>query len=167
MRSKYAKISDPNSFFTCPGERFHIIYKAKLDAAGEVNLVEVDRVDIQEQINSQRDCTDMAYILRRLGIGDSSVLNVSSGVYGDYTDCPKTMAEALQLSIDAEKAFLRLPLDTRNQFSNDFKKWFASAGSDAWMRVMYPDLFVKKEADLPSVEKESIVKDVPSVDVKE
>lgn len=118
------------------GELFHILYKSKVSKNGDIELVEDGKEDIKEKINSWRDQTDMAYILRQMALGDTSVLNRSPGSYGDFTKMPNTMQEMLQLRIDAERAFYELPLDVRNNFDNDVSRWLATAGSEEWTKKM-------------------------------
>lgn len=134
MRNKNAKVSDPNSFITDPGEKFKIEYSPKVLPDGTIELKESGKINIDEYINAQRDQTDMAYILKQLAIGNTSVLQQGSGMFGDFTDpdLPKTYAEALQLQIDAAKSFYQLPVDVRAKFDNDFNRYFASAGTDDW-----------------------------------
>lgn len=130
-------VSDPGSYITCPGSEEHVIYSPKVNPDGTFSLVESGRESIKDKINSFREQTDIAYIIKRIQLGDTSVLR-TDGVYGDFTQMPKTFAEALQLQIDGEKQFMSLPLDVRNAFDNDFRKWFATAGSDDWMVKMQP-----------------------------
>lgn len=136
MRNKNAKVSDPNKFVTSSGEKFHINYSPKVLPDGRIELIESGKEDISEYINSFRDSTDMAFILNRLAMGDTSVLNKSIPTYGDFTEMPKTYAESLQLVIDSKKKFYELPLDVRNKFDNDYQKWFVTAGSDVWIEKM-------------------------------
>ena len=147
MRNKNAMVSDPNDFFTCSGDKFRIIFSPVIQPDGSIELVESGKDDIQEMIDSYRDQTDMAYILQRMAMGDSSVLNQKEPMYGDFTQLPKTYAEALQLVIDREKQFMQLPLDVRKAFDNDFKKWFAQSGSEEWYQKM--SSVIQKEEELP------------------
>lgn len=140
MRNEFAKVSDPNSFSTNPGERYHILYSPKIRQDGTIALVECGKEDIQEMIDSFRDSTDMNYIVNRLMAGDDSVLNQKVPMYGDFTEMPKSYAEALQMVIDAKENFYKLPLDVRSQFDNDYMQWFATAGSDPWLEKMSPVL---------------------------
>ena len=103
MRNEFAKVFDPNSFSTNPGDRYHTIYSPKIKQNGIIQLVESGKEDIQEMIDSFRDSTDMAFIVNRLMAGDTSVLNQAPAMYGDFTDMPKTYAEALQMVIDARE----------------------------------------------------------------
>lgn len=136
MRNKNAKVSDPNKFVTSAGDRFHITYAAKVEPDGLISLAPSGKEDIQEYINSFRDSTDMNFILNRLAVGDTSVLNQKQAIFGDFTKLPKTYAETLQLVIDAEHNFYELPLDVRNKFDNNYQKWFATAGSQFWLDAM-------------------------------
>lgn len=154
MRNVNAKVSDPNSFSTCPGSPEHIIYSAKVMDDGTIKLKEAGKENIQQKIDSFRESTDMAYILHRLAQGDNSVLNQKQPMFGDFTKMPKTLAETLQLHIDAENEFYKLPLDVRSKFDNDFQKWFVTAGSDGWCEKMG---FERKKNDVehgPVKEKE-------------
>ena len=136
MRNKKAKVSDPNKFVTSAGNKDHILYSPKVLDSGVIKLIESGKENIQDKINSFRDTCDMSFIIQRLAMGDSSVLNKKLPNYGDFTQMPKSFAEALQLVINAEKEFYDLPLDTRNKFDNDYKQWFAQAGSEAWLDKM-------------------------------
>lgn len=136
MRNPNSKIQKIDEFLTQSGDLFKPVLSGKLMPDGTIRLTEVDRVDIKAEINSHASTCDMAYILSRLRQGDSSVVNVTPGVYGDFTQFPKSYAEMLQLVQSGEAAFDSLPLDVRSQFDNDISKWFASIGSDEWRSKM-------------------------------
>lgn len=136
MRNKNACVSDPNSFVTSSGDRYRHLFSPIVCSDGTITLVESGTEDIQEYINSFRDQTDMTYILQRMAAGDTSVLNQKEPMFGDFTNMPATYAEALQLVMDREAQFMMLPVDVRNKFDNDFRKWFAQSGSDGWYEKM-------------------------------
>lgn len=153
MRNKNAKVSDPNKFITCNGSDTHITYSPKVLESGIIKLVPSGKENIQDKINSFRDQCDISYILKRLQLGDTSVLNNKVPTFGDFTEVPKSYAEVLQCVIDAEKKFYDLPLDTRNLFDNDYRQWFATAGSPEWLDKMG----VKPEVDVVAKESEKEV----------
>lgn len=153
MRNKFAEVSEPNYFNSCSGNIEHIIYSPKVLDSGVIKLIQSGKENIQDKINSFRDTCDMSFILQRLAMGDSSVLNKKIPNYGDFTQMPKSYAEALQLVINAEKDFYDLPLDTRNKFDNDYKQWFAQAGSVAWLDKMG----IKTAVDVVPEKKEEAV----------
>lgn len=136
MRNKNSKFSDPNKFETCCGSDDAIIYDPILNADGTVSLIPSGKESISQKINSFKEQCDISYIIKRLEVGDTTVLNQAKAMYGDFTDMPKTMAEALQLHINAEKMFDRLPVEVKQKFNNSFNKWFMSFGSDEWKTLM-------------------------------
>lgn len=148
MRNKNACVSDPNSFVTSSGDRYHHIFSPIVCPDGTITLVESGKEDIQEYINSFRDQTDMSYILQRMAAGDTSVLNQKEPMFGDFTNMPTTYAEALQLVMDREAQFMKLPVDVRNKFDNDFRKWFAQSGSEDWFKKM--DIVISKDEKIDS-----------------
>lgn len=157
MRNPHAAVSAPDDFVTAPGDKYHVTYAPRVLDDGTIKLVESGKDDIQQSINSYRPSTDMSFILQRMSVGDMSVLNSGTPSFGDFTEMPKTYAEALQLVIDGEREFKALPLDVRNKFDNDFRRYLASAGSDDWLSKM---------ADvMPKPDNVDVVEPVPSVDV--
>lgn len=136
MRNEFAKVSNPNDFVSCSGDLFHVNYTSIVNADGTIELVESGKDNIRDYINSFREQTDISFILRQIELGNTDVLNDKQPMYGDFTQMPKSYAEALQLVMDAENRFMELPVDIRNRFDNDFKQWFAQAGSDPWFEKM-------------------------------
>lgn len=135
MRNKFAFVSDPNDFVTDPGSSEHVLYTSRI-VNGVIKLVKSGVENIQDKIQSFKDQTDMSFILSRLAMGDTSVFRSDPPMYGDFSHVPQSYADALQLVMDAEKKFNMLPLDVRNEFDNDYRQWFASAGSDSWLSKM-------------------------------
>lgn len=136
MRNPNAKVTNPNDFFTEPGSPDKELFSAKVLPNGCIDVVPSGKECLQDKIESFRSQTDMAYILKQITLGNSDVLVRSVGQYGDFTEMPKSMAEAMQLQIDAEKEFYKLDLDTRSKFQNDFRQWLVSAGSPEWIKKM-------------------------------
>lgn len=125
-----------NLFVSNPGDKEHILYAPKVDKEGNIELVEAGREDIREKINSYAESTDISIILSRVAQGDLSGLQVNPGMYGDFTEMPKTYADFLQLEIDSNNLFMKLPLDVRAQFDYDPQKFFAQAGTEDWQKKL-------------------------------
>lgn len=136
MRVKGSKVSDPNLFVTNAGDRFHINYSSVVNPDGTISLVPSGKDDIQEMYDAQRDLCDMAYMINRLSLGDTSVLHSGQPIYGDFTKVPTSQVEVLQMMIDAKKAFYDLPSEVRNKFDGDFNQWFVQSGSSDWLEKM-------------------------------
>lgn len=136
MRNKNAKVSDPNTFYTNPGNRIHPLYSSKVTPKGDIVLEECGKEDIQEYINSFRESCDMSFILHQLSLGNTEVLNQRQMMFGDFTDMPQNLMEIQQIFIDGEAAFNQLPLETRKQFDNNYRNWLFTSGSDEWNEKM-------------------------------
>lgn len=137
MRNKNAKVSDPSSFVTDPGSDVHILYSGKLCPDGQIRLAECGKESISEKINAEKMFTDINYIRSRLVLGDTSVIRPASELmYADLTKAPKTLADHLQIFINARQSFDNLDLETRNKFDNNYLKWLQFAGTDEWLENM-------------------------------
>lgn len=139
MRNPNARIPDPNEFVTDPGDPIHVIYSSKVMEDGTINLVPCGKEDIQEIIDSHAEETDMHYIMEQLAMGNVSVLNSKQPMYGDFSQAPQDMRHAMQIMIDGERAFYQLPVDIRQKFDNDFRKFIVSSGTPEWIAKMSPD----------------------------
>lgn len=138
----------PDEFVSNPGSRYHTIYQPIVNDNGTIELVEEGKEDIVQAINSFKDSTDMSFLLQRMAMGDTSVLNPNLPIYADLTQMPKTYAEALQLQIDAKREFYKLPPELREKFNNNVNEWIATAGEESWMRSMFPEKFEVKEDEV-------------------
>lgn len=112
-------------FITSSGNREHIRYEPRFNGSTVV-LREVGREDIQQRINAFAPYTDLNYMLSRLKVGDSSVLNSRQPMYGDFTGLPTNGIDAVNLVQTAESRFLELSAEDRQKFNNDFRVWLAS-----------------------------------------
>lgn len=121
---------------SCPGDRIKVTYSPVVNDDGTIDLVPSGKQDLQELYNSQAAGCDMHLIVSRYLAGDTSVLERVQGFYGDVSQLPRNNAELLQRVIDGERAFDSLPKDVKAAFDNDFRKWFASAGTDQWNKAM-------------------------------
>lgn len=72
---------------------------------------------IYEIIQSSRDGACISSIITRWRAGDTSVLEKSSGVYGDFTNIPSNLAECHRAIIKAQNIFNSLPLSEREKYN--------------------------------------------------
>lgn len=122
-----------NSIVSNPGSAIHVLYGPKVTKNGEFELVEIGEENIHDYIQSQKELTDMSYILSRMAAGDTSVL-AGEGMYGDFTTMPDTLAGMLQLQLDSNRLFDSLPFDVREKFDFDQNKFFAQSGTEDWFK---------------------------------
>ena len=123
-------------FFTCSGSPLHIIYKPVVDKNGLIDLKESSKENTDEIIQSYASSCDIQIILNRASNGDLSGLTAEKGIYGDFTEMPKTYAEFLQLQIDNNRMFDSLPKELKKKFDNDPNQFFAQAGQKEWFEKL-------------------------------
>lgn len=142
-----------NDKFSCPGDPIHIIYSPVVEDDGSVRLVESGKENTDDIIQSYAESCDLNVIIQRYLNGDLDALNQKVGTYGDFTQMPKTYAEALQMKIDSERLFDSLPVDYKRKFDNDPNKFFVQAGTKEWLEILDPLMNPKQEIVNPVVEK--------------
>lgn len=123
-------------FISEPGTNKLIDYKVKVEKDGSITLVENGYIDTQEMIESHRQGCELQTLIMRYEAGDLSALNQVNGFYADMQNAPKTLADSMQLVINAQNAFDVLPIDIKKEFGSDWRRWLASAGEDDWLKVM-------------------------------
>lgn len=122
--------------YSNPGSPVRTLYTPKFDEKGVMDLVESGREDLYESIQSHKESCDIHVILERFARGDVGALERVQGVYGDFSDVPKSYADMLNLVHSAEDAFSRLPVDERAKYGHSFERWLVEsspsvpAGSD-------------------------------------
>lgn len=124
------------------GSRFKILYSPVFDSNGHMSLVVSGKEDLYEYIQSHADSVDIHIILKRFAMGDVSVLSRVQGTYGDFTQMPKTFAEALNTLVAAEQYFNSLPVEVRQRFNHNFNEFIASMDSPSFasdMGITPPD----------------------------
>lgn len=136
MELKFRTQYDRDRIFSIPGDRSKIEYELRYSDQGVEYLEEVGKVDLYEEIQSHRLSVDINYLIKRYEAGDVSALERRQGVYGDFSEMPKTYAEMLNRAIDAENAFDRLPVSVKERFDNSMAQWLSSFGSPEWASKM-------------------------------
>lgn len=125
--------------FTCsPGTNIHQLYSPKLMDDGTIQLIECGTEDTDEIIQSYYESTTLEVILKKFTNGDLSALNRYQPIYMDVTKGPHNLAQAMQLMIDAETAFDALPVDIKNKFDNNYRKWILTSQDKEWYEKMAP-----------------------------
>lgn len=128
MAEFYSRSNLPTTIAQPKCEKIIPTYGKEVGKDGKVQIVETGKTNIYEKIQASKDETLVYNILDRFNAGDVSVLNQRQGTYGDFTEMPKTLAEAQQTLIDAEKYFYSLPLEVRKEFDHSVSEFLHSAG---------------------------------------
>ncbi len=91
-----------------------------------LELMESGTVDLQERIQVQAPSTDLAFMIKRLKLGDNSVLTKKQPLYGDFTQLPSDGSELVNTLLHAEYAFNQLPVEERKKHGFDYRSWLSS-----------------------------------------
>lgn len=102
---------------------------------GKKELKATGKTNIYEFIQKSLDDTLVYNILKKFEAGDLDALNRAVGAYGDFTNAPRSLAEAQQLIINAEKEFNKLPLDVRKEFNYSASEFLAGFGNGKVQQV--------------------------------
>lgn len=121
-----------------PGSGMKDTFKMHVDENGKRELKKNGEYNLYAEIQSYKDSVSIDYILARFVNGDDSALSRVQGIYGDFTDMPKTMAELQQRVIDAEDLFNNLPLDIRSQYNYSASEFFAQLDSEKTKNIFNP-----------------------------
>lgn len=155
--NQYCSPAKADVFASDPGSPIHQLYAPKVNKDGSLELVPSGTENTDEFIQAQCESTDIRTLIARVNTGDLSALNVHQGMFGDFTNMPKTYAELLQNQINGKAAFDKLPVDIKKKFDNDVNKFLASAGEDAWfdnLGIQREIVDVQPVADKPVMPKE-------------
>lgn len=117
-----------------PGSRVKTMYGPIFDKNGVMSLKVIGEHDLYSEIQSHADSVDIHVLLQRYAQGDAGALSRIQGAYGDFTQMPRTFAEALNTLIAAEQYFNGLPVDTRAKFGHSFQQFIASMDTPDWMQ---------------------------------
>lgn len=145
---------------TTPGSGMKDTYKMHVDADGKRELKKSGEYNLYADIQSYKDSVSIDYILSRFVNGDETALSRVQGIYGDFTQMPKTLAELSQRVIDAENLFNSLPLDIRAQYNHSASEFFAQLDSDKTKAIFAPPENAEETIVEQTVESE-LAKEVP------
>ncbi len=121
-----------------PGSGMKDTYKMHVDENGKRELKKSGEYNLYAEIQSYKDSVSIDYILSRFVNGDETALSRVQGIYGDFTQMPKTLAELQQRVVDAEHLFDSLPLEIRAQYNHSASEFFAQLDSDKTKAIFAP-----------------------------
>lgn len=119
--------------FASAGDSVKRLYGMQVDKkTGEMCLVEKGTEKLYDYIQSHADSVDINLLLKRYANGDQDSLNARIGSYGDFLDCPVSLAEMYNTLVRGEELFASLPSETRANFNNSFSEFAAAVGSPSF-----------------------------------
>ncbi|UPW41641.1 internal scaffolding protein [Peromfec virus RodF8_32] len=140
FRTQYETFDKP---FSEPGSPVKTLYGPVFNENGVMSLKEIGQHDLYSEIQSHADSVDIHLLLKMYAAGDKDVFSRVQGAYGDFTQMPKTFAEALNTMIAAEMYFDSLPVETKAKFNHSFSQFLAGMDSPSWLAdagIVLPDI---------------------------
>lgn len=126
-KSKFMQQFQPHErVIQTAGSGVRQLYTSELQDNGEIALIPSGVDDLYASIQSHKDSCDIHVLLARYQNGDVEALSQRQGVYGDFTEMPKTYMELLNTVIAGRSYFDSLPVETREKFDHSFEKFMMS-----------------------------------------
>lgn len=137
-KTKFFTLYDrPETKPTTPtGEKIELRHEPNISETGKRYLSKTRKQNTYELIQIGREETEVARIVNRAMNGDYNALNAMQGTFTDITDAPKSLAQAQQFIINAERDFKELPKEIQKEFEYDSKQFIAAAGTKEWYDKM-------------------------------
>lgn len=135
-KTKFRTQFDRERVYSEVGSRIRPTYEARFDDDGNEYIAQTGEEDLYDEIQSHKLSVDINYILARFASGDTEVLARKQGVYGDFTQFPKTYAEMLNTVNQAQSIFDSLPVEVKHRFGDSMQVWLSQYGTDDWSKKM-------------------------------
>lgn len=154
----YSRFERPMTPFSPYGNGMDIVFEERFNA-GVLSLEKVGEVPINPLVQESLEGTLIYNILERFNAGDPYALQKNIGQFVDATACPRSLAEAQQLLIDARNSFNSLPLDIRSKYGHNPMAFMEAVSQVPVDRLgeFFANMTGKKE-----VKSDAVKKTVPS-----
>lgn len=134
------------------GSSEKVTYSPVFDDKGIWHLVATGKKDLYGEVQSHAESVDINVLVKRFQKGDVDVLSRVQGIYGDFSDMPETMIDAVNRIEQGRINFMQLPPDVREHFDNSFEKMLVAMDKPGFLDE-YRALFVSKlDLDQDTVE---------------
>lgn len=104
------------------GQALEPVYEPFFDGS-HTTLRKVGERNVFDYVQSFKDSTDLAYMLHRLSVGDTSVLSSRQPLYGDFSTLPSSPGEMFNFMESFKRAFDDLPSSEKGLYNNDWRIW--------------------------------------------
>lgn len=146
-------------FYSPVGSHVIDTYSLVVDKnTGAQELKKTGKTNIYDYIQKSLQETLIYNVLERYNNGDVTALDKVTGFYGDVLNMPKTLAEAQQVMINAEKLFKSLPLETRAKYNNDVSQFLTSVEKEAKAaeaKRLQDELLASQQAQINELENQN------------
>lgn len=134
---------------------FKKTYAFEIDDTGRKVLSCNGETNVHEEIQMFADECNIYNIIRRYELGDTGILHKVDSSYIDTLGQPKTLMDALNISLKCQKDFLSMKPEVKAMFNNDFNQYL-KAISDGSIKDKLKSFIPEKPIEKP-IEKETSV----------
>lgn len=133
FRTRY----DRSRVFASAGDPYIDSYKNSVDGDGKIILVISGKDNVYQKIQAERDSCDLKKILARLSTSEIDKFDIShGGLFGDFTQVPKSIHDMRQRLVEADNLFKSLPIEIREEFGFSADRYFSSIGTEFYNNIM-------------------------------
>lgn len=154
------KFDEHARFESCSGSEFVPTYELGFGDNGCQELIQTGTLNIYKKIQSFKETTDLATILRNIdpvqlnnAVSTLRVEDLDKSAIIDLTMTPSTLGDALNRIKSAENIFNGLPLEVRKEFNYSPQMFIKSFGSEPFNKAF--GLTPKAPNIVNNIEKES------------
>lgn len=126
IKSDLEKEKELTAYFSNPGSKIEDVMDWITDEKGKLHYVKTGERNIYEYIQAGRDTCDMAIIIERIKNGETNLLNVNPGKYGDITEIATNFNEAYQQASAVQSKFDSLDPEIKAVFGNNYETFVES-----------------------------------------
>ena len=126
-KHKKEKIASPS------GEMLETRYAYEVDKKGMKNLVEKEKENVYEKIQTYLEETKIENVIQRVISGDESVLRPDA-IYADISQHPKDMLTAMEQIKGLENSYSELSNEVKEKYPT-LESWVMNAGTEDWMKL--------------------------------
>ena len=146
---------------TEPGKKARLTFRWAYDEKGNKELVQDEEIDRDAEIQSYLEETKIENIINRASF-DPTVAQKLYAQLGDeapqdFTEMPRTLAEAQNLMIQAEQTWDKLPREIKQKFDNDVDKFIHGFGTEEWANALGLIQDLTNDKKEPSTDEKPVV----------
>lgn len=139
MSKFYSRSNVPDRIPTPSGDMEAPIYGIEYDSNGRKKVIIKGMEDRYAAAQVFKDQCDVNNIIKRYTEGDALALERVKTFYGDFTNSPKSLLEAMNIVQNGREAFSKLPLEIREAYNHDPDQFIADIGSEKFKKLMNPE----------------------------
>lgn len=124
--------SEPVKAKSNAGSKYANTYEITIDENKHKVLAKTGETNIYATIQEGLEESKIENILARAGQGDVTALYQREAQYGDFTNAPKTLAEAQKMIISIQNEFDKLPAEVKAKFDHSAERYVEEYGSQDW-----------------------------------